>query len=168
MLMIMSVPRRCPVPAEQLPIREYEEMRASWFYSWGTRSLRGYLTPFGAIWMISWLVTGPVAAASFSPSRLLPQFLLSASVGGLILPMLALLQLYVGWRHVGARLQNAEVPYEESGWYDGQIWVKPQDICDRDRLIVDYQIRPILQRLQKTLGAMVSLAMLSFVSWQLI
>lgn len=166
--MNMTTPGRCPVPAEQLPIREYEDMRASWFYSWGTRDLRGYLTPLGTIWLVSWLVTGPVASVSFSPVRLLPQFLISAAIGGLVLPTLALLQLYVGWRHVGARLGSSQVPYEESGWYDGQIWVKPQEICDRDRLIVEYQINPILRRLQKTLGAMVSLAMLGIASWQFI
>jgi hypothetical protein len=45
---------------------------------------------------------------------------------------------------------EATVPYEESGWYDGQIWIKPPEILLQDRLIGTYEIYPGLQRLQKT------------------
>ena len=158
---------RCPVPAEQVPIREYEDMRTSWFYSWGTRTLRGYLTPIVILWLLSWAVAAPVAAVSFSPGRQLPYFLISGSVGCLVLPLLALVQLYVGWQHVGDRLRQPEVPYEESGWYDGQVWVKPDDVANRDRLIVEYQVSPIVKRLQKTFGIMAGLTLLSAVGWQL-
>ncbi len=142
-------------------------MRASWFYSWGAKTLRGYLMPIAVLWLLSWAVAAPVAAVSFSPARQLPYFLISGSVGCLVLPFLALLQLYVGWRHVGDRLRQSEVPYEESGWYDGQVWVKPDDIANRDRLIVDYQVSPIVSRLQKTFGIMAGLMLLSAVGWQL-
>lgn len=157
---------RCPVPADQVPIREYEEMRDSWFYSWGAQDLRGYLKPVVMLWLASWVVTAPVAAASFAPAQHLPQFLISAALGGLGLPALALMQLYTGWFHVGTRLRNQAVPYEESGWYDGQVWVKPEDISNRDRLIVDYQVTPILQRLQKTFAVMISLVLLAIGLWR--
>jgi Conserved in the green lineage and diatoms 27 len=159
---------RCPVPAEQVPIREYEDMRESWFYRWGTQTLRGYLIPVGILWLCSWLVVGPVAAVSFSPSRHLGQFLVSGTLGALVIPALALIQLYLGWTYVGNRLRNAEVPYEESGWYDGQVWQKPEDIASRDRLIVDYQVTPILQRIVKTFAAMAGLVALGILGWQLI
>ncbi|MEM9266883.1 MAG: CGLD27 family protein [Cyanobacteria bacterium P01_F01_bin.13] len=145
---------RCPVPAEQLPIREYEDMRESWFYSWGARDLRGYVLPVVVVWCLSWLVSAPVAAASFAPTQFLTKFLVTAALGALVIPTLALLQLYVGWSHVGNRLQIKDLPYEESGWYDGQIWTKPDDVFKRDRLIVDYQVKPILSRLRKTFGIM--------------
>jgi Conserved in the green lineage and diatoms 27 len=157
---------RCPVPAEQVPIREYEDMRESWFYRWGTQTLRGYLIPVGVLWLVSWLIVGPVAAVSFSPQRALIQFLVSATLGALVIPALALTQLYLGWAYVGNRLRNAEVPYEESGWYDGQVWQKPDDISSRDRLIVDYQVQPILQRITKTFAAMALLVGLGMVGWQ--
>jgi hypothetical protein len=57
---------------------------------------------------------------------------------------------------VGNRLQLRDLPYEESGWYDGQIWTKPDDVFNRDRLIVDYQVKPILTRLRKTFGIIFS------------
>ena len=145
---------RCPVPAEQLPIREYEDMRDSWFSSWVARDLRCYTVPVLVVWGLSWVVSGPIAAASFSPHQFLIKFLVSAALGALVIPALSLLQLYVGWSHVGNRLQVKDLPYEESGWYDGQIWTKPDDVFKRDRLIVDYQVKPILNRLRKTFGIM--------------
>ena len=158
---------RCPVPAEQLPIREYEEMRESWFYSWGARDLWGYIVPILVVWGLSWLVSGPIAAVSFAPTKFLDKFLISAALGALLIPILILLQLYVGWSHVGHRLQIRDLPYEESGWYDGQIWTKPDDIFKRDRLIVDYQIKPILTRLRKTFGIMVGCLVTGMFGWSL-
>ena len=156
---------RCPVPAEQLPIREYEDMRESWFYSWGARDLRGYVVPVLVVWGLSWIVSGPIAAASFAPTQFLNKFLVSAALGALVIPTLSLLQLYVGWSHVGHRLGAKDLPYEESGWYDGQIWTKPDDIFNRDCLIVDYQVKPILRRLRKTFGIMAGCLATGMLGW---
>lgn len=161
------VASRCPVPAEQLPIREYEEMRESWFYSWGARDLRGYILPIVVVWGLSWLISGPIAAVSFAPAQVLHKFLISAALGALLIPILTLVQLYVGWSHVGHRLQIRDLPYEESGWYDGQIWTKPEDIFKRDQLIVDYQIKPVLVRLRKTFGVMAGCLVVSMLGWSL-
>ncbi|MEM9008009.1 MAG: CGLD27 family protein, partial [Cyanobacteria bacterium P01_F01_bin.86] len=112
---------RCPVPPEQLPINQYQDMSQSWFYSWGSCELWPYLKPLLIIWSVSWIITGPVAAASFAPGKHPVPFVLWAAAGALILPILTLAQLYFGWLHVGQRLQKQAVPYEESGWYDGQV-----------------------------------------------
>lgn len=162
-----SSPPVCPVPTEQQPIVEYQDMRESWYYSWGTRNLRGYVQPLVVLWLLSWLVVGPVAATSFPPGRALPQFLLSGGAGAWVLPGLALVQLYIGWQHVGNRLGQQQVPYEESGWYDGQIWVKPDDVLNRDRIIVEYQVQPILSRIRRTLGIMAGFLAVEMLVWQL-
>lgn len=164
----MSVSNRCPVPVDQIPIKEYESMSESWFYSWGTRELKGYLVPILSLWAVSWLVMGPMAAVSFVPSKLLPQFIISASLGALLLPTLALVQLYVGWQHVCDRLSKKSVPYEESGWYDGQIWEKPEDVINRDRLIADYQVKPFMLRMQRTFAVILGIVSFSLVTWQFI
>ena len=163
-----SVSNRCPVPADQIPIKEYESMSESWFYSWGARELKGYLIPIVSLWLASWIVVGPMAAVSFGPSKLLPQFVISASLGSLLLPTLALVQLYVGWQHVCDRLSQKAVPYEESGWYDGQIWEKPEDVINRDRLIADYQVKPLMLRLQRTFAVILGIVSFSLVTWQFI
>jgi hypothetical protein len=46
---------------------------------------------------------------------------------------------------------EATVPYEESGWYDGQVWIKPPEILMQDRLVGTYEIYPGIIRLQITL-----------------
>ncbi len=155
----------CPVPAEQQPINEYQEVRQSWFYGWGGRQLAAYLQPVVGLWCLSWVVVGPMVGASFFPSRQPLLFTLTAALGALILPTLALVQLYVGWAHVAGRLRQATVPYEESGWYDGQLWVKPEEIYNRDRLIVDYEVKPVLQRIRYTLGVIVILFSLGLLVW---
>ncbi|WP_017300189.1 CGLD27 family protein [Nodosilinea nodulosa] len=162
------MPQRCPVPAEQQPINEYQDVRDSWFYGWGSRNLKGYLKPLVVLWVVGWAVAGPMAAASFTPAKHPMPFSLSAAMGALVLPTLALLQLYVGWAHVGGRLRQTTVPYEESGWYDGQLWIKPEEVSNRDRLIVDYQVQPVLQRIRRTLGVMALLLALGLAVWPLV
>jgi hypothetical protein len=61
--------------------------------------------------------------------------------------------LYLGWRYVRDRLWSPTIFYEESGWYDGQAWTKTPELLARDRLVVNYQLRPILTRLSRSLGA---------------
>jgi len=34
-----------------------------------------------------------------------------------------------------------QVEYEETGWYDGQVFVKPPEVLARDRLLGSYEVR---------------------------
>ncbi|MEM8545051.1 MAG: CGLD27 family protein [Cyanobacteria bacterium P01_H01_bin.119] len=163
-----STPIRCPVPDEQQPLNEYEEIKASWFYSWGHRPLKGYLLPIAILWGLSWIIVGPTVSVNFAPDRWLGQFGLVGTAGSFVVPTLALTQLYTGWRHVGDRLSKAAVPYEESGWYDGQVWVKPEGVANRDRLIHSYEIKPVLKRLHLTFAAIAGLLCAEGLIWQLI
>lgn len=156
----------CPVPTEQQPINEYQELRESWFFRWATLDLWGYLKPSIILWSLSWLVSGPVAAASFAPAKHSIQFFLFGAAGAMILPTLALLRLYLGWVYVCNRLSHPMVVYEESGWYDGQVWTKPEEVLQRDRLIVTYQIRSILKRLKVTLGAIGAVFVIGGILWK--
>jgi hypothetical protein len=150
----------CPVPSEQQPINEYQELRESWFFRWATLDIVGYLKPVVILWCLSWVVCGPVAATSFAPAKYPAQFVLFGAAGAMVLPILALLRLYLGWIYVRDRLAQPTVAYEESGWYDGQIWEKPDEVLQRDRLIVTYQIQSILKRLKITIGMMALLFMI--------
>lgn len=158
----------CPVPTEQQPINEYQQLTESWFFRWATLERWAYLKPIGVLWSLSWLVSGPVAATSFSPAKHPVQFFLFGAAGSMVVPLLALLQLYLGWVYVRDRLAQPVVPYEESGWYDGQVWTKPEEVLQRDRLIVTYQIQSILQRLKWTFGTIVLLFLAGAVGWQVL
>ena len=52
-----------------------------------------------------------------------------------------------------SRLLSATIEYEETGWYDGQLWTKPPEVLARDRLLGTYEVRPCLGRLKATLAA---------------
>ncbi len=140
----------CPVPTEQQPVNEYEQLKESWFFRWATLEKAPYWRRITVIGLIGWLITSPIASASFPPQKSLLLFILSSNIGAGLMIALTLLQLGLGWRYVGDRLRKETVFYEESGWYDGQTWLKPPEVLARDRLIVSYQIDPILQRLNRT------------------
>lgn len=158
----------CPVPAEQQPINEYQQLKESWFFSWATLDWRAYLKPVIILWLVSWLVAAPVAEVSFPFQKYPAQFLLSAAAGAMVIPALALLRLWLGWFYVRDRLLKAEIFYEESGWYDGQTWEKPEAVQERDRLIVSYQIQPILKRLQWTFGSLGLILLAGALVWQIL
>lgn len=155
----------CPVPTEQQPLNEYEELRASGFFRTATLELGQYIKKLLWIWSLSWLVAGPVAAASFSLHKYTPQFILCGIAGASIGVILAVVRLYLGWSYVRDRLISSTIFYEESGWYDGQTWTKPQEVVTRDRLIVTYQIQPIFQRLQRTAGLLALLLLTIAMIW---
>ncbi|MGB5596197.1 MAG: CGLD27 family protein [Crocosphaera sp.] len=142
----------CPVPLEQQPVNEYEELKSSWFFRWGTLEKQLFWRKIAVIWSIGWLLTSPIAAASFAPGKSLLPFILFSNLGAGFILGLILLQLFFGWHYVSDRLKKETIFYEESGWYDGQTWPKPPEMLTRDRLIVSYQINPILERLTRTTG----------------
>lgn len=155
----------CPVPSEQQPINEYKHLSESCFFHWGTLDLTSYLAKIAWIWGIGWLIAGPVAAASFSPAKYPVKFFLSGAAGTSLLLGLALLRLYLGWHYVRDRLSSSTISYEESGWYDGQTWTKTPEVLAKDRLIVTYQVQPVLQRLKRTFGFLALLLPIEAIAW---
>ncbi|XP_034690916.1 protein CONSERVED IN THE GREEN LINEAGE AND DIATOMS 27, chloroplastic isoform X2 [Vitis riparia] len=114
------------VPFEQRPVNEYSSLKDGPLYSWGELSPGSFFIRLGGLWLVAFTVLGvPIAAASFNPSR--------------------------GWSYVGDRLLSAVIPYEESGWYDGQMWVKPPEVLARDRLLGSYKVKPVIKLLKQTL-----------------
>ncbi|MEM8602471.1 MAG: CGLD27 family protein [Cyanobacteria bacterium P01_H01_bin.121] len=145
----MTLPSFCPVPHEQQPLNEYQDLQQSWFFGWAQRQGWSFWRPMLVIWGLGWLLAGPIAAVSFAPGRHRLLFMLSAAGGACVPLLLILIQLYGGWRYVRGRLFRPVVPYEESGWYDGYSWQKPPEVLTRDRLLVTYEIQPILRRLEQ-------------------
>ncbi|GAB4232990.1 MAG: CGLD27 family protein [Stanieria sp.] len=158
----------CPVPQEQQPIHEYEELKDSWFFCWATLNLVSYGKKLGWVGFWGGMIAAPIAAASFSPVHQLPQFIISTSLGGSLFIILIWLRLYLGWSYISDRLYQERIFYEESGWYDGQAWSKPTTMLNRDRLIVTYEIKPIIQRLQKTLLLLASIGLINGLVWRIL
>ncbi|XP_015901627.2 protein CONSERVED IN THE GREEN LINEAGE AND DIATOMS 27, chloroplastic [Ziziphus jujuba] len=140
------------VPFEQRPVNEYSSLKDGTLYSWGDLGPGPLFLRLGGLWLVTFTVLGvPIAAASFNPSREPLRFVLAAGTGTLFLVSLIVLRIYLGWSYVGDRLLSAVIPYEESGWYDGQMWVKPPEVLARDRLLGSYKVKPVVKLLKQTL-----------------
>jgi Conserved in the green lineage and diatoms 27 len=154
----------CPVPEEQQPLNEYLELRQSFFFRWATLGIWQYLRVLAGIWLAWWIFSGPIAASSYAPQRNLVMFLLLGSLGATIGSLLPLLQLFLGWKYVSDRLQSSKIFYEESGWYDGQTWQKPEADLAKERLIVSYELQPLLHKIQWT-GLSLILLLSLLIAW---
>ncbi|KAL6227442.1 hypothetical protein ACLB2K_001400 [Fragaria x ananassa] len=140
------------VPFEQRPVNEYSSLKESTLYSWGDLGPGPFFLRLGGLWLVTFTVLGaPIAAASFNPARDPLRFVLAAGTGTLFLVSLIVLRIYLGWSYVGDRLLSAVIPYEETGWYDGQMWVKPPEVLARDRLLGSYKVKPVIKLLKQTL-----------------
>ena len=166
--MIKSSVSNCPVPTEQQPLNEYEELKSSWLFRDCTLTWGKYVTKIAWIWGFSALLACPVVATSFQPYKQSLQFILCSIAGSSIGVVLALLRLYLGWSYVRDRLGSPVIFYEEAGWYDGQTWMKPQEVLNRDRLIVTYQIQPIMRRLEITFAGLAALFVAGTIVWYLV
>jgi hypothetical protein len=160
-----SSPTFCPVPLEQQPVNEYEVLKESWLCCWATLDSLSYTLKLFWVLVIGWLIVSPIAAASFSPLKKPVFFTLSSGLGAMLLVALVLSRILLGWYYIRDRLQAQKVIYEESGWYDGQIWEKPPEVLTRDRLIVTYQVDPILQRLKQTAFLLAGFISLDSLLW---
>ncbi|WP_036478016.1 CGLD27 family protein [Myxosarcina sp. GI1] len=155
----------CPVPQEQQPIHEYEALKDTWFFCWATLKLKQYYSKLAWCGFWGWLIAAPIASASFTPYRYPLKFAFSSIFGAILLVALISIRMYLGWSYVRNRLRKDRIFYEESGWYDGQTWLKPNAMIARDRLIVSYQIEPIMQRIRITFWGLVTLAVVSGLFW---
>ncbi|KAI3462707.1 hypothetical protein Pfo_019370 [Paulownia fortunei] len=155
------------VPFEQRPVNEYSSLKDEILYSWADLGPGSFFLRLGGLWLVTFTVLGvPIAAASFNPSKDPLRFILAAGTGTLFLVSLIVLRIYLGWSYVGDRLLSAVIPYEETGWYDGQMWVKPPEILARDRLLGSYKVKPVIKLLKQTLvgtGALLVAAVSLFI-----
>ena len=85
----------------------------------------------------------------FSDFNTLQVFLLSFAISNVVL-ILPFIRLYLGWSYIAKRLLSATIFYEESGWYDGQMWVKTSDYLMQDRLVGLYEVMPFIIRIRLT------------------
>lgn len=154
----------CPVPLEQQPVNEYQELAQSWFFPWPTLSKWQFALKLTKVWLWSLFICAPIASASFFPQDQTLAFILSSALGSSLFVAFALIRLYLGWSYIGDRLTKTKIVYEESSWYDGQIWEKPLEFYRRDQLIFQYQVQPILIRLKKSFTLLLSLICMSLLA----
>ena len=137
---------KCPVPREQQPTNEFIELSKSKLFSWPKTKKSLVLTLikfwFGGFFLFLVISTGSVY---FKTSLL--KYILLSFFSSLSIPLLISIRLYLGWNHIFKRLTSEKVEYEESGWYDGQVWEKPLALKEKESLIASIEVKPILKNL---------------------
>ncbi len=142
----------CPVPPDQRPLEEYQQLCRSWFFVWPHHDLASLLRPLAVSWLLVFPLAVLVASGSVPLRHDLPRLVIAAAVVAVLLPLLLLVRQWLGWSYVNRRLMSERVEYEESGWYDGQVWEKPLAWRQQDLLVAQHQVGPVLARLRQGVG----------------
>jgi hypothetical protein len=159
----------CPVPRDQRPASQYAELKDSFVLSWPSLGGPAYAARMlGMFGFFYGVVAYPIACGSYDPSTQFTEAAVSAMVGASGATAAMSLNMYNGWSYVRDRLLSATVEYEETGWYDGQVYVKDPEMLARDRLLGTYTVRPIVEMLRKTLIGCGAVAMMSLAALRVV
>lgn len=159
----MSILRNtCPVPFDQQPINEYLALKKSWLFSWSTYELKYYSVTILLVFFRLFIYSGFILIFLFiNHINIYKIFIIDLLIVYTIM-LLIFIRLYLGWSYIVKRLLNSTIFYEESGWYDGQIWVKTAASLTEDRLVGVYRIVPYLIRLRYTCCILCSIFLLTY------
>ena len=156
---------KCPVPREQQPINEFIELSKSAIFSWpkNKKSLVIVLIKF---WIGAFVIFLIISSGRIYFKTSSIKYILLSSFSSLAIPLLISIRLYLGWNHVIKRLNSEKVEYEESGWYDGQVWIKPLVLKEKESLIASIEVKPILKILIQILAIILILALSGIMLFQ--
>jgi len=137
---------KCPVPRDQQPTNEYIELSQSMVFSW-PKTKKSLILVLIKFWVGAFVLFLVISSGSIYFKTSLLKYILLSFFSSLSIPLLITIRLYLGWKHVFKRLISEKVEYEESGWYDGQIWIKPLVLKEKESLIASIEVKPILKNL---------------------
>ena len=140
--------RQCPVPKYQRPLTEYNDLKNSFTFSWTKKELYSFGKTLIIFLVILIFFTSLIVTTNHDWEKNETRSLVEISSSALGIFTLWILRLYLGWKYIYNRLMNATVTYEESGWYDGQTWIKTNEVLIQDRLVGTYEVLPIIDRLR--------------------
>jgi len=147
---------KCPVPKEQQPTNEFLELSNSKVFALAKTNKKFSLILI-SIWFATFLIFLVISSGSTFFNTYLLKFIFLSFFGSLSLPLLITIRLLLGWSHIYKRLTSETIEYEESGWYDGQIWVKPLELKEKESLIASIEVKPILKNLKQVTSVISSL-----------
>tara|TARA_B100000965_G_scaffold295488_1_gene253612 strand:- start:1263 stop:1757 length:495 start_codon:yes stop_codon:yes gene_type:complete len=156
---------KCPVPKEQQPTNEFLELSNSMVFSWPKSNKRLSIVLF-SIWIFTFLVFIFISTGSVYFEKSYLKYVLISFFSSLTIPLLIILRLYLGWNHIYKRLTSERVEYEESGWYDGQTWIKPIALREKENLIASLEVKPILKNLIQNASIIFSLLLSGILFFQ--
>ncbi len=156
---------KCPVPREQQPTNEFIELSKSKIFSW-PKTKKSLIIILIKFWVGAFVLFLVISSGSVYFKTSLLKYILLSFFCSLSIPLLISIRLYLGWNHIFKRLTSEKVEYEESGWYDGQVWEKPLVLKEKESLIASIEVKPILQNLIQTLSIILVLALSGILIFQ--
>ena len=156
---------KCPVPIEQQPTNEFIELSKSSIFSW-PKTKKSLLFVLIKFWVGSFVLFLVISSGSIYFKSSLLKYVLLSFFSSLSIPLLISIRLYLGWNHVFKRLISERVEYEESGWYDGQVWIKPLVLKEKESLIASKEVKPILKNLVQIFSIILVIALSGILLFQ--
>ena len=155
----------CPVPREQQPTNEFIELSKSKIFSW-PKTKKLLVLVLIKFWIAAFVLFLIISSGSIYFKTYILRYVLLSFFSSLAIPLLVSIRLYLGWRHVFKRLTSEKVGYEESGWYDGQVWLKPLVLKEKESLIASIEVKPILNNLIQIFSVLSILALSGILLFQ--
>ena len=156
---------KCPVPRDQQPTNEFIELSKSKIFSW-PKTKRSLIIVLLKFWVFTFLLFLVIFSGSIYFNEYIYKYILISIFTSLSIPILVSIRLYLGWHHVFKRLNSEKVEYEETGWYDGQVWIKPLNLKEKESLIATLEVKPILKNLIQISSIILILALLGILLFQ--
>ena len=156
---------KCPVPREQQPTNEFIELSKSKIFSW-PKTKKSLILILIKFWVGAFILFLIISSGSVYFKTSLLKYILLSFFCSLSIPLLISIRLYLGWNHIFKRLTSEKVEYEESGWYDGQVWEKPLVLKEKESLIASIEVKPILKNLIQILSIILVLALSGILIFQ--
>ena len=150
---------KCPVPKEQQPTNEFLELSNSKLFAL-PKSSKKFLIILISTWLVAFLIFLVISTGSTYFHTYLLKYIFLSFFGSLSVPLLITIRLFLGWNHIYKRLTSEIIEYEESGWYDGQIWNKPIELKEKESLIASIEVKPILKNLTQVTSVIISLILI--------
>ena len=157
----------CPVPKAQQPTNEFIELSKSFIFSW-PKTKKSLILILIKFWVGAFVLFLVISSGSIHFKTSLLKYTLLSLFSGLSIPLLITIRLYLGWNHIFKRLISEKVEYEESGWYDGQVWIKPIFLKEKESLIASIEVKPILKNLVQIFSIILVLAFSGILLFQYI
>ena len=156
---------KCPVPKEQQPTNEFLELSNSNLFALA-KTNKKFSIILISIWLLAFLFFLVISSGSNYFKAELLKYIFLSLFGSLSVPLLITIRLLLGWNHIYKRLTSEVIEYEESGWYDGQIWIKPIELREKENLIASIEVKPILRNLTQVSSIIISLILVGILIFQ--
>jgi len=139
------------VPTDQQPVLELRELRAEPFFDWAELAWPMLRQRLLLLYAGAFAFSLPIALSTYGSLAELPLALLGSSVGASGVTFAFVLRLRIGWSYVSGRLRDSTVYYERN--QRGYEVKKDESVRARDKLIDEFEVQPMLRKVDDALKA---------------